>query len=215
MSVNGNMRQCSGNFQTLLHAIIILGISGNSFDNVTDSSSDQQLMLAYQSGDVQAFELLYKKHKDALYRFVLRHGLEKDIAEEVYQEIWSAIIKSRNNYQPEAKFTTWIYQIARNRIADHYRNTKSHFSLVDDNIEADEMVDDHSEPETATFRERLLATLSALPFAQRQCFLMYYEAALSISDIASITETNHEAVKSQLRYAVNKLKTRLGKDDAN
>ena len=203
------------NFRVLLRVMIAQVISENSFKIVTESKSDQQLMRAYQKGDVQAFELLYKRHKDALYRFVLRQGLTQDLAEELYQEVWSAVIKARNTYSPKAKFTTWIYQIARNKVADHYRKHKSQLTLVDNSVTSEELEDQQTESQQVKFRERLLATLSRLPFAQRQTFLLYYEAALSIADIAEVTQASHEAVKSQLRYAVTKLKTRLGKNDGN
>ena len=85
-------------------------------------------------------------------------------------------------------------------------------SLVDDTVES--LADEQGESETHDFRQALFEGLAALPFLQRQTFLMYYEAALSINQIAEITDSDNEAVKSRLRYAVDKLKNRLGKDDA-
>ena len=92
-------------------------------------AGDEQLMLAYREGDAGAFEQLYKRHKGALYRFVLRSMRDRAIAEELYQEIWMRVIEARTRYEvPPAprgsqhtKFTTWLYTIAHNRLVDHWR----------------------------------------------------------------------------------------------
>ncbi|MBT8450052.1 MAG: sigma-70 family RNA polymerase sigma factor [Gammaproteobacteria bacterium] len=199
-----------------LHANI-LSSTINAMVILTNSTTDQQLMLAYQIGDVAAFETLYNKHKDALYRFVLRHGLTTDNAEEIYQEIWSAVIKARLSYQPEAKFTTWIYQIARNKINDYYRKSKSQFTVVEesvDTLQSNDTNDGSHNKLSNNFRNVVVGCLASLPFVQRQTFIMYYEAALTIAEISEITEADEQAVKSRLRYAVAKLKTILGEDHA-
>ena len=92
-------------------------------------AGDEQLMLAYQEGGAAAFEELYKRHKGALFRFVLRSVREHALAEELYQEIWMRVIEARERYHPSArgagqnpaKFSTWLYTIAHNRIVDHWR----------------------------------------------------------------------------------------------
>src|SRR5688572_11572271 len=82
---------------------------------------DEQLMLAYREGDAGAFETLYKRHRGALYRFVLRAVRQKASAEELYQEAWIRVIEARGRYTPQARFTTWLYTIAHNLLVDHWR----------------------------------------------------------------------------------------------
>ena len=82
---------------------------------------DEQLMLAYRDGDSGAFETLYRRHRGALYRFVLRGVKSRATAEELYQEIWIRVIEARERYKPQARFTTWLYTIAHNRMVDHWR----------------------------------------------------------------------------------------------
>ncbi|HET7730892.1 MAG TPA: sigma-70 family RNA polymerase sigma factor, partial [Usitatibacter sp.] len=78
-------------------------------------------MLAYAGGDAAAFEALYARHKGALYRFVLRSVKARGEAEELFQDIWMRVIDARARYAPQAKFTTWLYTIAHNRLVDHWR----------------------------------------------------------------------------------------------
>src|SRR5918996_4242626 len=82
---------------------------------------DEQLMLAYRGGDAGAFETLYKRHRGALYRFVLRAIKQRPAAEELFQEVWIRVIEARSRYAPQARFTTWLYTIAHNLLVDHWR----------------------------------------------------------------------------------------------
>jgi RNA polymerase sigma-70 factor (ECF subfamily) len=84
-------------------------------------ASDEQLMLAYAGGDAAAFEALYARHKGPLFRFVLRSVKGQAQAEELFQEVWMRAIEARARYRPEAKFSTWLYTIAHNRLVDHWR----------------------------------------------------------------------------------------------
>ena len=181
-------------------------------------ATDEQLMLAYAAGDAAAFETLYLRHKGGLYRFVLRGIKERGIAEELFQEIWMRAIEARARYAPQARFTTWLYTIAHNRMVDHWR--KRGLSLV--SLESEDP-DDPAPPEpvAAAAREpqrqaetneqlaRMAGALDALPPAQREAFLMREEAGLSLAEIAAATGANEETVKSRLRYAVAKLREAL------
>ena len=71
--------------------------------------SDEELMLAFAKNDNKAFELLYVRHKDALYRYFLRHLSNDTICQELAQDLWMKIINSKTNYKVTAQFKTWIY----------------------------------------------------------------------------------------------------------
>jgi RNA polymerase sigma-70 factor (ECF subfamily) len=86
-------------------------------------SDDAQLMSRYATGDVGAFEALYRRHKGPLYRYFLRQCSDPEIAAELFQEVWVRIIKARERYEPKARFTTYMYQIGHNCLVDHYRKT--------------------------------------------------------------------------------------------
>jgi hypothetical protein len=91
-----------------------------------ESPEDSALMLRYRDGDVAAFETLYERHKDALYRYLLRLCQQRDAAEDVFQDAWGKIIKSRQNYRPTAKFSTFLYRVAHNCFIDHIPQQATH-----------------------------------------------------------------------------------------
>src|SRR5690554_5607341 len=76
--------------------------------------SDEQLMLAYAGGDMAAFEELVGRHERALFYYILRSCGRTELAEEILQEVFLKVIKASDRYEPSAKFTTWVYTIARN-----------------------------------------------------------------------------------------------------
>lgn len=172
------------------------------------SLDDSALMLRYKDGDTTAFEMLYRRHNDALYRYLLRLCLNQHTAEDLYQETWSKIIRSRNRYRPTAKFTTFLYRVAHNCFIDHLRRNKRH--NVEYVIDPDATADPTDEPdvlvEKSKARERLETALLVLPDEQRDVFLLHEEAGLNLDAIAHVTGVSRETAKSRLRYAVKKLK---------
>jgi len=180
--------------------------------------SDEQLMLAYAGGDSAAFETLYSRHKGPLYRYVLRSVKGRGEAEELFQDIWMKVVEAASRYAPQAKFTTWLYTVAHHRLVDHWRaKGLAVVSLDDEDTSAPEpaaapSAEPHRIAEAAATARRLDEALAALPLAQREAFLLHYEADLTAAEIAAATGTNAEAAKSRLRYAINKLKEAVGDD---
>ena len=172
---------------------------------------DSALMLRYQDGDVAAFETLYRRHNDSLYRYLLRLSLNRDTAEDVFQEVWGKIIKARHGYRPTAKFTTFLYRVAHNCFIDYVRKNNRHLasSAMDPDCSPDPGDEPDLEAEKSLARERLDAALGTLPDEQRDAFLLHEEAGLNIDTIAQVTGVKRETVKSRLRYASKKLKTAL------
>ena len=172
-------------------------------------------MLAYRDrGDDGAFERLYRRHKGGLYRFLLRQCGSRAVAEELFQDVWLNIIRSRSAYSVEARFATYLYRIAHNRLIDHYRRSvhRPSLAVVEDEPDAVELIPAaaHDQPELrAQSREqveRLQRLLGDLPAVQREAFVLHAEAGLGVAEIASVTGVNHETAKRRLRYAVAKLR---------
>ena len=180
---------------------------------------DEELMLAYRGGDAGAFETLYTRHRASLFRFVLRSIKARAAAEELFQEIWMRVIEARATYRASARFTTWLYTVAHNRMVDHWRArglvTVSSTDEEDSGVAepaAPPSAEPHRLAEARQTLDRLLAALGTLPLLQREAFLLHYEAELTAAQIAAATGTNEEAAKSRLRYAMNKLREAIGDD---
>jgi len=178
---------------------------------MTHAPDDSALMLRYGDGDVQAFEILYRRHKDAIYRYLLRLCGHRDSADDIFQEVWGKIVKARSTYRPTAKFTTFLYRVAHNCFIDYVRRNKRHAGNTV--LEPELHSDPGESPETATerslARERLELALTTLPEEQRDAFLLREEGGLSVDQIATVTGCNRETAKSRLRYAVGKLRTAI------
>ena len=181
-------------------------------------SRDEDLMLAYACGDATAFDMLYSRHKGGVYRYLLRQCRDAGIAEQLFQDVWMNLIRVRASYQPSAKFTTWLYTLAHNRLIDHHRATGCvNLVSTDDERHADVVAalpaSRRSEPESRALNRELGARLknavTALPPAQRDAFLLQQEGGLTLEEIAALTGVGAETVKSRLRYATNKLRAEL------
>jgi len=163
-------------------------------------------MLAYRGGDAGAFETLYRRHRGALYRFVLRSLKQRAAAEELFQEVWIRVIEARSRYSPQARFTTWLYTIAHNLLVDHWRRKGLSLVQLDEELAIAAADNPARQAEARESLARLMQALEALPPAQREAFLLHEEAGLSVAEIAAATGAGEEAAKSRLRYAMAKLK---------
>jgi RNA polymerase sigma-70 factor (ECF subfamily) len=178
------------------------------------NATDEELMLAYAAGDAAAFDMLYARHRVPVFRYVRRQLGEEGIAEEIFQDVWMRVIKVRGRYAASAKFTTWLYTIAHNRLIDHFRSVGARpeeVQLLDDDNDNPEVPASETDgPEPSFTRrciaERILRALDALPSAQREAFVLQQEGNLTVEEIASVTGVTRETAKSRLRYALAKLR---------
>lgn len=183
---------------------------------VDAQTDDSVLMSRYRQGEVAAFDTLYARHKGPLYRYLLRQCRAADAAADIFQEIWSRVISTRERYEVRAAFRTYLYRIAHHCLIDYYR--------LRDRKRADRMeaLEDHSEtlmgasheqPEVQAYQEQFedsfQQALAGLPDEQRAVFLLFEESGLGLKEIAEVTGVPAETVKSRLRYAVAKLRRGL------
>jgi RNA polymerase sigma-70 factor (ECF subfamily) len=180
---------------------------------VYDQIADEDLMLQYGDGDAGAFAALYHRHKGAVYRYFLRQTNHAPAAEELSQDVWTNVIRRRESYRVSAKFTTYLFQIAHNRLVDHLRRRVNQPAINEPLDDCDAVAKTNSNPdkraEAAQISNQLLRVLNELPAEQRDAFLLKEEAGLSVIDIAAVTSVNAETVKSRLRYAQAKLREGL------
>ena len=183
------------------------------------AGDDAELMLAYGRGDPQAFARLYERHKGATYRYFLRHLRGRaPLAEELHQDLWLKVVGARHRYAPDARFTTWLYTLARHRLVDHWRAAGAAGFAVLTDVDAHEAAeyvasDDSLEPLQVALNgeaaRRLVDALQDVPAKQRDAFLLHVEGGLSLAEIAALAGEPEETIKSRLRYAYRKLRAAL------
>jgi RNA polymerase sigma-70 factor (ECF subfamily) len=183
--------------------------------------SDESLMLRYREGDVRAFEVLVTRHRKPIYNFILRFVRDAAQAEDVMQETFLRLIKGADNYEKQAKFTTWMYTIARNLCVDQARRGKHRKAAsLDAPIGEDEgatlldMVSDGTPGAEGKTIQRELAlrmkkAIESLPEEQREIFLLREVSDLQFNEIAQVVGVSENTVKSRMRYALEKLREAL------
>jgi len=185
--------------------------------------SDEDLMEAYQRGDTHAFERLLRKHRKPVYNFIQRQVGNEATAEDLMQDCFLRIIKGAAAYQRQAKFTTWMYTIARNLCVDHMRRAKHRRAAsLDQPVRKDEkdqgtMGDLVADSGPAVDRQvigrqlqgRLQQAIAGLSEDQREVFLMREYLNLPFKEIAEIIGCPENTVKSRMRYALDHLRQLL------
>jgi RNA polymerase sigma-70 factor (ECF subfamily) len=125
------------------------------------------------------------------------------------------LVRARDQWNPSQPFAPWLYRIAHNHVVDHWRTRGR---AIENELEPEQVLSGGPDQDVmAHLRdcvERLLALIAALPELQRSAFLLKEEAGLSLAQIASVTGSERETVRSRLRYAMKRLRTGLeGCDD--
>jgi RNA polymerase sigma factor (sigma-70 family) len=170
---------------------------------------DAALMARFATGDTSAFEQLYRRHRAPLYRYIVRLTPHRVDADEVFQEVWMAVVRSCERYQPSARFVTFLFAIAHRRIADQARRA-GRFSKVQI---SESVVDQGAGPqilaEGAALAMAVQAAVGQLPLVQRETFLLHAEGDLTVQEIADVTGAPYETVKSRLKYANQTLREKL------
>ncbi len=191
-----------------------------------EAAEDARLLAAFAAGDASAFDRLYARHEQALYRFV-RRLLGRSLAaqaDEVFQDAWLKVVQARERFDPSASaFRTWLFSLAHHRAIDVLRRSGREVSAPDNEESAYAPSDtpwlawpaapSRSAGDQLFWRhagERLLLCLDELPPAQRAVFLLHHDDEHSLDEIARALELGFETAKSRLRYAMSKLRLCMG-----
>lgn len=185
-------------------------------------------MLAYARGDADAFEIVFERHRGWLLR-TLRGRVRaagfnsEDIAEDIAQETWLTIIRTSSDYEASAKFTTWLFRIAQQRLVDQLRKlgvvganfvdlgvneSESTSSLFFEGV-TDISFDPSNIVEHRALLSKFGVALAALPAQQSEVFMLVAEGGMSVPEVANSLGLALETVKSRLRYARARLASTL------
>ena len=191
---------------------------------VQGDATDEMLVVRYQRGDRHAFAELVRRYEPPIYHFVFRQLRHAAAAEETTQEVFLRLVQKANEFQHEARFSTWIYTIARNLCIDELRKLshRRHPSLdqappgAPDGQRLGDTVATHdpkSNAERTTVGNevaiKIVEAVDALPEEQREVFLLREIANLPFREIAAVTGTGENTVKSRMRYALDRLQEAL------
>jgi RNA polymerase sigma factor (sigma-70 family) len=188
--------------------------------------TDENLMMRFGRGEAAAFDFLYRRHELRVFRYLRRNVKSEATANDLMQEVWFAVVRGAANYQPTAKFTTWLFTIAHNRMVDMIRANHRLQSLdagddadpgaldsegpsLMDRLAIDRKLEPLAQVQSQDEAAALLSAVAQLPAEQRSAFLLQAEGELSVEEIADATGSNFETVKSRLRYARAKLRQLL------
>jgi RNA polymerase sigma-70 factor (ECF subfamily) len=176
-------------------------------------TTDEELMVEVQNGNMAAFEALYDSYNKRLFHFILRFVRERSLAEDILQETFFRLLKGRKKYRKGFRFSTYLFTIGRNLCLDALKNWERRHLLVsqEDNImrASDPSKSPSSMLEKAEMREILKSEIQELPQDQREVLLLSKYSRLSFKEISQIVESTPAAVKQKVYRAMLTLKQRL------
>jgi RNA polymerase sigma-70 factor, ECF subfamily len=184
-------------------------------------ASDEVLMLRYKDGDLEAFEILLEKYQQPLFAFVYRFCNNHHQAQDLVQEVFLRLIKVAKNYEPRAKFSTYLYTFAHNVSIDYIRRQKKRKTVsmsepidqvegltIEDTVK-DESASPEKEFQQKSFEQALQKAVSELPEEQREVFLLREQMNLPFDEIARVVGCLPSTAKSRMRYALQSIREKL------
>lgn len=178
-----------------------------------------ELMLRFQAGDSRAFEEIVSQYQNTIYAFLYRFRGREEGSEDLAQEVFLRVFRSKRSYQAQAKFSTWLYHIACNLCRNEVRDKSRRISLVDSAENWDEQrartwKDEKAAPPIENLSQgeisnQIRSCLDELPENQRAAMLLHRYHGLSYQEIGESLELSEKAVKSLMSRAREKLREKL------
>jgi len=196
-------------------------LEGKAGAIASDPASDAAVMLKVAAGDEVAFNFLVQKYHRPMIHFLFRMVHNQAVAEELAQEVFLRVYRSRSSYRAEAKFSTWLYRIATNLAVNHARDTRHERAAQNVYLDAPDeetgttpdVADDEPTVEQKLVREERMAAIRshvmALPERQRMAVLMHKYQGMDYRQIGDVLKLSESATKSLLFRAYQTLRDRL------
>lgn len=173
----------------------------------TDLMTDDMIMEAVKSGDLQKVSVLFDRYHKRIFNFLARMTNDRDVAEDLTQNVFLRIMKYRNSYKEGMRFQSWIYQVARNIFSDHYQSTKNRMSgFVDVETMADRINDSQQSVEQDEREEILHKSLHMLSVDQRELLVLTRFQQMKYEEVAAIMDTTVANIKVKVHRAIHKLR---------
>jgi RNA polymerase sigma-70 factor, ECF subfamily len=196
-------------------------VNGGTLNAALDPASDAAVMLRVAAGDEASFNFLVGKYHRAIIHFLYRMVRNEAVAEELAQEVFLRVYRSRESYRAEAKFTTWLYRIATNLAVNNARDTKHERSAQTIYLDAPDeesgttpdLADDEPTVEQKLMRDERMAAIRThvmeLPERQRMAVLMHKYQGMDYRQIGDVLKLSESATKSLLFRAYQTLREKL------
>ncbi len=168
--------------------------------------TDEQLMEAVKSGDLQQASLLFDRYHRRIFNFLVRMMADRMAAEDVTQNVFLRMLKYRNSYNPELKFQTWIYQVARNAFADYYQQQKQSkaVSVTIEKMENEPDIENALQQEET--EKRLIRALAQVPDGYRELIVLTRFQHLKYEEVARLMDMTVANVKVKVHRAIGQLR---------
>lgn len=169
--------------------------------------TDELIMEAVKNGDLQQATLLFERYHKRIFYFLARMTMDRDLAEDLTQNVFLRIIKYRNSYRDGLRFQSWIYQVARNVFSDHYQSQKNKFSDFVDVEKVSDYMPDANDAEEMDEKEKLLhRSMAKLSEEQRELLVLTRFQHMKYEEVATIMDTTVANIKIKVHRAIIKLR---------
>ncbi len=182
-----------------------------------DSLTDNAIMLKVKSGDLDKMALLFQRYHRPLYGFLFQMTSQKESSEDMVQNVFYRMLKSRHTFTGEGEFKTWMYHLARNVLKDHFKKSKrngNHYDSAEfeEKITGGTPADEHVEKKMEI--EALRQAITALSAESREALVLSRYQDLKYFEIAQILDISVGAVKVRIHRAVSQLKTMFAQPES-
>jgi RNA polymerase sigma factor (sigma-70 family) len=168
--------------------------------------TDELIMEAVKDGNLQQASLLFERYHKRIFNFLARMTMDRDLAEDLTQNVFLRIIRYRTSYRQGLKFQSWIYQIARNVFSDHYQANKNRFSDFVDVEKVSDHMADHDDEDFDEQEKLLHQSMAKLTEEQREVLVLTRFQHMKYEEVASIMDTTVANIKVKVHRAILKLR---------
>jgi RNA polymerase sigma factor (sigma-70 family) len=169
--------------------------------------TDELIMEAVKNGELQKASVLFDRYHKRIFNFLMRMTMDRDVAEDLTQNVFLRMIKYRNSFREENRFMPWLYQMARNIFSDHYQEHKKRGSSFVDIDKMSEKIVDAENGGEQDEREKLLhKSLSLLSEDQRELLVLTRFQQMKYEEVALIMDTSVANIKVKVHRAIAKLR---------
>lgn len=169
--------------------------------------TDEAIMEAVKSGDLQQASLLFERYNKRIFNFLAKMTMDREVAEDLTQNVFLRMIKYRNSYREGNRFQAWIYQVARNVFSDHYQTNKNKRA---DFVDVEKMEDRIYEAEDSGFQEEqeniLHKSMALLSNEQRELLVLTRFQHMKYEEVAILMDTTVANIKVKVHRAIGKLR---------